>query len=117
METDPYKKRLEAEGQELETRMRALGRPNPAVSGDWELARAEITAEADPVDEAQLITGRENDAAILNDLETRYDLVREALKRIEKGTYGVCRIGGEPIEHDRLMADPAATTCKAHLNA
>ncbi len=37
-------------------------------------------------------------------------------RRIEDGTYGVCTVSGEEIETERLEADPAAKTCKAHLN-
>jgi RNA polymerase-binding transcription factor DksA len=33
----------------------------------------------------------------------------EALRRIERGTYGICEISGEPIEEKRLQAIPWAT--------
>ncbi|MCA9353454.1 TraR/DksA C4-type zinc finger protein [Candidatus Nomurabacteria bacterium] len=42
--------------------------------------------------------------------------VEGALKRIENGTYGTCSVCGEKIEEDRLGANPAADTCKAHMN-
>ena len=38
------------------------------------------------------------------------------LKKIEAGTFGVCEISGEPIEEDRLDANPAARTNKANIN-
>ena len=31
------------------------------------------------------------------------------------GTYGSCEISGEAIEVERLEANPAARTCKAHI--
>lgn len=34
-----------------------------------------------------------------------------ALKRIEEGTYGTCRICGKPIGEERLEAVPWATLC------
>ena len=34
--------------------------------------------------------------------------VLEALRRIERGTYGICEITGEPIEATRLLAIPWA---------
>lgn len=49
-------------------------------------------------------------------LETRYRNINRALKKLADGTYGVCEISGTPIEADRLAANPAARTCKAHLN-
>ena len=33
---------------------------------------------------------------------------------IEKGTYGICEISGQPIEAERLKANPAARTSQAN---
>ena len=49
---------------------------------------------------------RQTDAKILQAIE-------EALQRIEKGTYGVCRDCGEPIAAARLMAIPWTRVCIA----
>jgi len=40
--------------------------------------------------------------------------VREALQRIEEGTYGRCVIDGGPIEEKRLDAMPWTPYCKKH---
>ena len=37
--------------------------------------------------------------------------IREALERIEMGTYGICEECGEEISEQRLMARPVATLC------
>lgn len=37
--------------------------------------------------------------------------VEEALKKIEKGSYGVCQSCGQPIEAARLTIMPTATLC------
>ena len=63
------------------------------------------------------MANHEENAAILAELEARYDQVLDALKRIDAGTYGTCRICGKEIEEARLAADPAATTCKEHVQA
>jgi DnaK suppressor protein len=47
-------------------------------------------------------------------LIARRNAIAIALDKIEEGKYGVCEIGGEPIEEERLEADPAARTCVAH---
>jgi len=39
--------------------------------------------------------------------------VREALKRIEDGTYGICEFCGEDISLNRLKARPVTTKCIA----
>ena len=47
---------------------------------------------------------KQTDAKILQAIE-------EALKRIDKGTYGVCRDCGEPISQARLNAIPWTRVC------
>ena len=37
--------------------------------------------------------------------------LEEALKRIKKGTFGICKVCGELIPKPRLMAVPTATKC------
>ncbi|MFZ1987698.1 MAG: TraR/DksA C4-type zinc finger protein [Minisyncoccia bacterium] len=115
MNTGAYKTRLEEEKNTLEAELTSIGRRNPSNPNDWEPLPQETGQEADPVDAADLIEGYEDNTAILKDLEIRYNEVLAALERIEKGTYGMCEISGEEIEEDRLNADPAARTCKAHL--
>jgi phosphoserine phosphatase RsbU/P len=41
--------------------------------------------------------------------------VDEALARVEAGSYGLCDVCHEPIEQDRLMADPLVRFCLDHL--
>jgi RNA polymerase-binding transcription factor DksA len=53
---------------------------------------------------------------IIDQLEPQLNEVREALERIDKGTFGICTVGGEAIEKERLEAIPSARTCKAHMN-
>ena len=56
---------------------------------------------------------RQTDAKILQAIE-------EALERIEKGTYGICRDCGEPIAPARLKAIPwtrVCITCKEKQSA
>ena len=48
---------------------------------------------------------KQTDAKILQAIE-------EAVVRIDKGTYGVCRDCGEPISHARLEAIPWTRVCK-----
>ena len=106
MNTDAYKVKLEEEKVRLEEELGTVGRRNPSNPADW---------EAVPDDRADLIEGFEANTAILKELETRYNNVLAALDRIEKGTYGICEVSGEQIEEERLSADPAARTCKAHI--
>lgn len=114
-DTEHYKELLQAEKMNLESELASVGRKNPSNPGDWEAMPQETGREADSSDAAELIEGYQENTVILNDLELRHTDVEDALARIEKGTYGVCEVSGEPIEEDRLAADPAARTCKAHV--
>jgi RNA polymerase-binding transcription factor DksA len=114
MDTAPFAAKLKEEQQQLEREMGRIARPNPAIPGDWEPLPSEAGFEPDPVDQAELVTNREDTAAVLADLEARYAAVTAALGRIEAGTYGACSICGNPIEEARLAADPAAATCAPH---
>lgn len=116
MNTEQFKARLTEEKERLEAELATVGRRNPSNPGDWEATPPDVGQEADPNDRADQMEEFGNNSAILTDLENRYNDVVAALGRIDAGTYGVCRVSGEAIEEDRLNADPAATTCKAHLN-
>lgn len=115
MKTAHLKKKLEEEKERLESEMGKIGRRNLAVPGDWEPVPPENGIVSDLADQADITVSRETNAAILNDLEARYDGILAALARLEKKAYGKCTVCGKEIEEARLEADPAATTCMRHL--
>ncbi len=114
MDTARFKQKLEEEKKKLESEMGDIGRRNLGVPDDWEAVPTEIGIEADLADQADVVVSRDTTSAIFADLEARYDTVLEALRSIERGTYGKCEVCEAVIEEDRLAADPAATTCIAH---
>ncbi len=115
MDTTHLKEKLEKEKVALETRLASVGRKSATVPGDWENLPAEQNVEPDPIDQAEVTTERENEVAILEALESQYDAVLKALKRIDDGTYGKCEVCGASIAPERLEANPAATTCTLHM--
>lgn len=117
MDTEKFKERLLAEKKQLEEEMSGVGRQNPDVPGDWEPTPAN-DGQLDIEDNVKADNHEESmeRSAILTELEVRHKNVSDALKKIEEGTYGVCETSGEQIEEDRLEANPAARTCKAHMN-
>jgi len=50
------------------------------------------------------------------DVRRLLEEVDEALRRIELGTFGLCETCQDPIETDRLMADPLTRFCLDHLS-
>lgn len=115
MNTAPYLEKLKTEKLVLETELSTVARRNPSNPADWEPIPQETDQESDPNDRADVMEHYGENAAIANDLEKRYNDVLAALDRVKNGTYGICEVSGEPIEEERLNADPAARTNKAHM--
>ena len=114
--TNAFKKRLEDEKTSLESQLATIGQPSAENPGEWEAVQKETEVEADPNDQADHLDEYQENRAILDVLNSQHREVVAALARIEAGTYGVCEVGGEQIEEDRLEADPSAKTCKAHMS-
>lgn len=101
----------------LEKELKTVGRRNPNNPADWEAKPdAMDVMPADSNEVADAIESYEENTGILKQLEIRYNEVKGALAKIADGTYGVCEVSGEPIESARLEANPAATTCLAHMD-
>lgn len=67
-----------------------------------------------PAENASDLTEQTMELTLEGEREDELKLVQAALNRIERGTYGKCVVGGEPIPFERLEALPTADTCVAH---
>jgi RNA polymerase-binding protein DksA len=74
-----------------------------------ETLRGEVDVDLDEGD-PDLIE-REKSAALLAALEARLASVEDALRAMERGTYGICERCGKPIPPERLEVKPEATLC------
>jgi len=121
MDLQYFKNKLEAEREKIEEELRATSIRNPKDTRDWQAVYPEKDLdekiEADPTDVADNIEGYQERYALNDVLEKRLNSVNDALKAIENGSYGKCKIGGEEhnIENERLKINPAATTCINHI--
>jgi RNA polymerase-binding transcription factor len=85
------------------------------ITRDQQNARAQVldgpgdVADASVADEAEstAFTDAELDASVLQQ-------VRDALRRIDDGTFGRCVVDGAPIEEKRLEAVPWTPYCLKH---
>ncbi len=107
------KKRLELEKKLIEEELRSF---NIEVAPDvFEFNPPEFEdsqekdKEADEDEEADMLL------ALKAQLESRLDDIIDALRKIEKGSYGRCEKCGKKIEREVLIADPAARYCKKCL--
>lgn len=115
MNTDTYKEKLVAEKKRVENELAHIGRKT-SITGDWEAVPEDMNIpRADVNETADEMEGFETRIATTATLEDRLAEITSALQRIENNTYGTCSICGAAIEADRLSANPAAATCKAHL--
>lgn len=105
-----YKTRLETELQEVEAELKTIAVEDPHT-GDWvAIPVGEDLQTADENDEADAVEEWDTRRAILAQLEISHRNIKLALQKIVDGTYGICEISGEPIEEERLQANPAART-------
>lgn len=102
---------LAAEKDSIEEELASHGKMS---GGAWTGSSESEGEEADPTDAADNIEELAVNVPLVGEFQVRIKEITAALDRMEKGTYGVCEVCGEPIPFDRLEANPAASTCIAH---
>lgn len=111
-----FKNLLEKEKTIVLSQLKKLARRSPKGGDDWEINPPETAnvqmSEAGEM--ADVFTKMGIDIETEKNLEIELNDVDDALKRIEKGNYGVCESGDE-ISEDRLKANPTAKTCVEHF--
>jgi RNA polymerase-binding transcription factor DksA len=111
-----FNEKLLAEKKALEEELTQIARFNTDTNV-WEATPdQDMMGEIDENDAADRFEDFEARSSMVTTLQTRLTDVDAALAKIEAGTFGICEVSGEPIEADRLEANPAARTSKAHMN-
>ena len=115
IDTKKMKELLEKEQLELEETLARHGSKD-ADKSNWQGKAAEDfkTEPADMNETADKMEELAINMPLVEELETRYENILAALKKIGNGTYGICEKGGEKIPTVRLEANPAARTCIEH---
>jgi len=117
MDIKNFKNKLLEEKDVLESELAGIARINPNNPKDWEPTPGDLNIpKSDKNDMGDAMEEYEGRMAVEVELENRLSNITKALEKIESGTYGTCKVDGGQIEIDRLEANPAAETCKAHLN-
>ncbi|MGZ8225894.1 MAG: TraR/DksA family transcriptional regulator [Methylococcaceae bacterium] len=87
---------------------------------DLDLRLAKITEDIKHTDQplekdfAELVTQNENNEVLDqlgNTARTEKELIKQAIARINRGEYGICKVCGEPIKEERLKALPYSSLC------
>lgn len=115
-DTMHFKEKLTAEKISLEEELSQIALFNTETN-TWEATPdQDMMGETDENDAADRFEDFEERSAMVTTLGARLADVKAALVKIEDGTFGKCEVSGDPIEADRLEANPAARTNKAHMN-
>ena len=111
------KESLEKERDVLLEELRDMGKLNPETS-EWEATPEERDyKEADQNEMADRFEDFEARSSMMRALEPRLNNILKALKNINRESFGKCEICKKDIENARLEANPAARTCKKHLES
>ncbi len=109
-----YENQLKLELSQLQTELATIAIFHEATD-DWEVRNDD--SEHNSADDNMVADNVESSSereATLGLLEARYRNIRLALSKMTAGTFGTCEVCNEPIEANRLDANPAARTCITH---
>ncbi|MFA5827174.1 MAG: hypothetical protein WC839_01585 [Candidatus Paceibacterota bacterium] len=110
------KEKLEKERDMIVDQMSDIGKLNRETN-EWEAVPEELNyKESDQNDMADRFEDFEERSTTIKALESRYNNIMDALKGLNKESFGRCEICKKDIEMDRMAVNPAAKTCKKHLN-
>lgn len=110
------KEKLEKERDILLEQLRDMGKLNPETN-EWEATPEDVDVpESDQNDMADRFEDFEAKSSMIKVLGGRLSDILSALKGLNRESFGVCEVCKKDIEMDRMNVNPAARTCKKHLN-
>lgn len=112
-----YKAQLEIMLEELIKELHSIGILDPHNPSDWiAIPESVDTNEPDENLAADVVEEWDERQALVATLERRYNDLNRALAKVDTDAFGICEICTAAIESDRLDVNPAARTCKAHMD-
>ncbi len=110
-----FTKKLTEEKNQLEQELSTIAKKDPSSAKGWEATPGEMQIDAADENElADKLEELEGNIGIADQLETQLKDVKDALERINNGTYGICEVCSKTIEKERLEANPAARISLKH---
>jgi RNA polymerase-binding transcription factor DksA len=110
IDTSQYRARLLEEQERLMNAVDFLDRENPGSIAD-ELGDIVTSGDNNLGDTATATYDRELDQSLEEGAQQTLDAIKDALRKIEDGSYGTCEVCGRPIAPERLAAIPWARLC------
>jgi len=116
LDKNKIKEKLEKERDLLLGELKDMGKLNTETN-EWEATPEEMDyREIGQNDMADRFEDYEAKSSMIKPLEPRLNNILKALKNLNKESFGRCETCKKDIEMSRLEANPAARTCKKHLN-
>ena len=111
------KEKLEMERDILLEELRDMGKLNTETD-EWEATPEEINSpESDQNDMADRFEDFEAKSSMIKTLQPRLNNILKAIKGLNRESFGKCEVCKKEIEMKRLEINPAARTCKEHLES
>lgn len=105
---------MEQRKKELEKSLEDVAQKSSRIKNSYEAKFPEYgTSEEEGADEVATFTDR---VSLEENLETNLQEVEQALKKIQRGKYGVCEECGQEIDEQRLKVMPTARWCLSCKN-
>lgn len=108
---EEMKQLLLTEKEQVEKELAKFAHQNPQARDDFDANFPEFGDEED--DNVQEVQQYAVNRALEETLEKKLRDIDSALKRIDDGTYGICKYTGEPIDERRLRARPTSSSSVA----
>lgn len=105
---DEMKELLLSEKAKVEEELGRFAQRNPNDANDFDAEFPEYGDEED--DNVQEVQQYAVNKTLEVTLEKKLRDINSALKRMEEGTYGICKYTGEPINEKRLRARPTSSS-------
>lgn len=116
MNPDRARELLTTELRELDDRA-AFAAGSVAETAPGLAADDDFALSTHPADTATDETNRLESEGLARTVELQRRRVRDALDRLDAGTYGRCAVCGRDIDDERLEARPEVATCREHADA
>ncbi len=109
---EELRNKLEKEKERLEKELLSFANKDKKIEGDWDTRYPKFEASEGTLEEAaDEVEEYSNLLPVEHLLELKLVDVNNAIKKIEKGKYGLCEKCGKEIKEERLKISPEAKNC------
>lgn len=103
------KEQLMAKKEDLENELKAIAVENPKNKADYNATFPDLGDKTD--ENAAEVAEYSANLTLENTLEDVLEDVNQAIDRLNKGAYGICKYCQKPIDEKRLIARPISSAC------